>query len=111
MTPSKESRLAVANAALRLFASDTSLSLRNGRVFVSWTSCGKPVTRQWQTRGSCFYPVWHNRWGHGGTCCTALSQLVRFVQGKPVMPMVQWKYWCSPTVHLASGNPALLTTL
>ena len=40
-----------------------------------------------------FYPVWYRQWGHGGTASTALSQLVRWIKGKPVLPLATWIYW------------------
>lgn len=100
-------RLAVSNAGMRLFVPDTHLSLMHNRVMVNWTSLltKKPIARPWQTRsGESFYPVWWGKWGHGGTCCTALSQLVRWIRGQPVLPMCSWEWWCSPTVLLARAK-------
>lgn len=107
-------RLEVANAALAIFAGDTSIFLRGKRVCIRWkTYRGEILERQWVVRGGqSFYPTWSHTWGHGGTCCTALSQLVRWIQGRPVLPMSSWRYWCSPTVYLArQRGDELIATL
>lgn len=102
-----DARLATANAACQLFIPETRLQARKGRVWCLWTDWrGKESAAPWATRGNDFYPVWHRRWGHGGTCCTALSQLVRFVQGRPVLPLSTWGYWCSDEVALARHRGA-----
>lgn len=102
MTPLVD-RLRVANAAIAFFAPETTISVESGRVVVRWRSYrDEQYSRRWQChRGQDFYPTWSRKWGHGGTCCTALSQLVRFVQEKPVLPMSTWEYWCSPKIALA----------
>lgn len=98
-------RLKVANAALKFFAEETRLEACRCGLVVCWTdSRGKAWRRRWQTRrGNDFYPTWSHLWGHGGTCCTALSQLVRWVQGKPVHSLNVWRFWAAPGVAL--GRP------
>lgn len=97
-------RMGVAQEVLALFAEGTRLEWRPGRgMFVVWKSFRPPheMARRWQTSGGQeFYPVWHRRWGHGGTCSTALSQLIRWVQGRPVLPLSSWRWWIGPQVGL-----------
>lgn len=96
-----DDRLKRANLVLEYFADGTWLSVSRGRIRVNWIrSDGSELSREWQARGNDFYPVWHNKWGHGGTACTALSQLVRWVQGKPVLPLGSWRHWMSRTCYL-----------
>lgn len=94
-------RLLIANNVLETFAADTWMALLDGYVWVHWRRHnGVTDQRRWQTRGQDFYPVWSNRWGHGGTACTALSQLVRWIQGKPVLPLATWRMWTGERVAL-----------
>lgn len=114
-------RLAVANAALALFADRVSLSRKNGRVIVtfpSWNAWGEVMLHlAWITSGQSFYPTWSQRFCHGGTVTTALAQLVRWVRGQPVLPLGTWRYWCSEKVGLgrrpngASNGAELLRVL
>lgn len=61
--------------------------------------------KRWQCRkGNSFYPVW--QYHQGGTATTALSQLIRWLQGKPVLPISTWRHWASDTVKLCSENVA-----
>lgn len=95
-------RLRSANAALQTFAPETRIERRRGGWWVCWTNYrGEQLSRRWMTRGQDFYPVWSHLWGHGGTCCTALSQLVRWSAGRPVLPLASWLYWTGPVVKLA----------
>jgi hypothetical protein len=98
----KPERLEPANRVLACFAEETRLEIRNHRIWVVWQSYGgKTMERQWLiTRGNSFYPPWHNKWGHGGTATTAMSQLIRWVQDKPVLPMSSWHHWTSERVLL-----------
>lgn len=94
----KDLRVDVANAVLRSFAPDTSIRLdAHGYVVVEWVrSNGEKMSRRWMTRGQDWYPVWHRRWAHGGTASVALSQLVRWIQGRPVMSLAAWRHWAAP---------------
>jgi hypothetical protein len=97
-------RVPMANRVLDCFAEGTIVSYIEGRgVVVSWRSYngGEIIYRRWQTRGQDFYPTWSNKWGHGGTACTALAQLVRWIQGKPVLPLSTWRYWFGDKCRLA----------
>lgn len=97
----RESRLAVANAVLAILESRTTIYFRGNKARVKWSRWdGKEFDRQWMTRGQDFYPVWHHHWPHGGTMTTALAQLVRYTQGKPVLPLSTWEYWGTDTVAL-----------
>ena len=97
----KDDRIAIANRMLECFAPDTTLRLESGHVIVCWnTYASKKYERRWMTRGQDFYPVWSRLWAHGGTACTALSQLVRWVKGKPVLPISTWSYWATERVRL-----------
>jgi hypothetical protein len=110
----RDERLATANAALKFFAPETTVEVRMGRVWVCWTNYrGEATAKPWASRGQSFYPVWSHKWGHGGTCCTALSQLVRFIQGRPLLPISTWRWWASPTVALGrdKGDELVATLL
>jgi len=99
---SKEQRLVQANSVLPTFTfRGVVLELDStGHVVVCWTSAHKPalVRKRWVTRGSDFHPTWRYPWG--GTQSTAIAQLVRWVQGKPTLPLGSWEYWASDTVKL-----------
>ncbi len=97
-----QKRLDAANFMLRTFAPETTISLaKSGHVEVSWTGYdGKKITKRWMARGQSFYPPWYRKWAHGGTASTALSQLVRFVKGRPVLPISTWRYWSGDRVAL-----------
>ena len=98
-------RIETSNAVLRLMQPDTSIERRKGGWYVCWTRyCKTPQSRRWVTRGNDFYPLWHHKWGRGGTVTTALSQLVRWCGEKPVLPLPTWRYWMSPTVRLGDDS-------
>lgn len=102
-----------ANAVLAIIAPGTTIEPRKGGVWVIWTSYGgQRMERRWQCRGQDFYPVWHRRWGQGGTRCTALAQLVRWCQGKACLPLATWRYWTGKAVAMGSERAdELLLTL
>lgn len=93
-------RLAAANEALRAFQPCAKIEPRKGGTYVVMNLCGKVLVRRWQCRGQDFYPVWNRLWPGGGTSVTALSQLVRWVRGLPVLPLSSWRWWASDTVQL-----------
>lgn len=103
-----EMQLKIANQILELFEPNTRIERRPGGFFVVWqTYQGEKITRRFSTfSGGSFYPVWHRKWGHGGTCCVALTQLVRWLQGKSVLPLSTWQYWCGDSVQLIKGDKA-----
>lgn len=107
----KEAKLKAANAVLAIIAHETRLELKGKRVIVEFPYQGL-IKRQWQTRGQDFYPVWYSKFGSGGTVTTALSQLVRWIQGKPVLPMGTWRYWTGPVVAMGRENgPSIIEIL
>lgn len=91
-------KLAVANGVLASF-SKSQFTVR-GHAYVTFPYRGKLMTKRWMCRGNDFYPVWHRYYPGGGTSVTALSQLIRWVQDKPVLPMSTWRYWSSETCKL-----------
>ena len=103
--------LEAANRALQAFAVDSRIERREGKGagwYVCWENRyqGK-VERRWQCRiRQDFYPVWSDKWPHGGTACTALSQLIRWLKGMPVLPISSWRYWESETVALCKPGTA-----
>ena len=102
MTCCVNDRIDVANTVLHTFAPDTKLRIdAQGYVVVEWTTRHDVLlSRRWMTRGQDWYPVWHRHWGHGGTACVALSQLVRWCRDKPVLPLTTWRYWAGEQVRL-----------
>lgn len=93
-----EDRLEVVNKVLAEFAPGTVVKKEGSQGWtVHWTNYrGIEITRRWQVRrGGSFYPVWSKLWAHGGTCCAALTQLMRWLQGRSVLPLSTWRYWKS----------------
>lgn len=87
-------RIDAANAVLAMFASDSKIVIKSKVLAVQFPLRKKLVALRWQVRGGQdFYPVWSDKWAHGGTACTALSQLIRWIKGRPVLPMGSWRYW------------------
>lgn len=105
-------RINAANAVLDIIAQKTKINRRPGGWFVEWERYGGEVlTRRWSVRSGGHYPPWYRHWGHGGTCTTALHQLIRWCQDRPVLPLATWHYWCSPTVYLARDRGAEVCSL
>lgn len=103
----RDDRVEAANLAIASFAPGTAILIQpSGHVAVRWRSRvhgqGEPpiIERRWMARGQDFYPVWQRLWSGGGTACTALSQLVRWVKGRPVLPISTWRYWASSKCKL-----------
>jgi hypothetical protein len=96
-----ESNLVVANKVLALFSVST-IERRKGGFWVCWELGGKRTEKRWSCRGQDFYPVWSHKWPNGGTACTALSQLIRWVKGQPVLPLYSWRLWASERCKLLS---------
>lgn len=94
-----EARVAASNAVIALMSGTKAvLSVEVGRgVVVSWGNRSK----RWVCRpGQDFYPTWSRSAPWGGTQSTAISQLVRWIRGLPVLPMATWEYWSSEKVKL-----------
>lgn len=93
-------KMEAANAVLQTFAPGTTIERRKGGWFVLWSDRWGNYEKRWQTRGNDFYPVWHREWGHGGTACTALAQLIRWLRGQGVLSIVTWRMWAGEGYRL-----------
>jgi|GEM_PF-4948595 len=102
-------RMRISCDVLKCFAANTWLTFQQGYVTVNWRDSRGLFERRWMTRGQDFYPVWHRSWGRGGTASTALSQLVRWIRGKPVLPLATWRVWMGEGYRLGGdrGDEAL----
>lgn len=103
-------KLQVVNAALAIFAPDTTVRRGMNGWIVEWTNHHrKTKSRRWSVDSSnSFYPVWEKEWPHGGTCCMALSQLMRWLQNRPVLGLGTWMHWTSPQIGIGGPNSSLL---
>jgi hypothetical protein len=100
------SRLDVANRVLATF-SQSRIERRRGGWYVLWENTRQgPMAKRWHCRGQDFYPSWHRHWPGGGTACTALSQLIRWLRDQPVLPISSWRYWASETCKLLPATVA-----
>ena len=100
-----DDRIEAANKVLPFFANWTHISIDKSYLVVSWTDYKKAIiSKRWMTRGQDFYPVWYRKWGHGGTACTALSQLIRWCKDKPVLSIKSWEYWGTEKYRLFRDN-------
>jgi hypothetical protein len=106
-----DDRLKTVNEALKIFAPNTKIHRGSrGGWTVEWTNHrDKTVRRRWAAHAGSHYPVWHQKWGHGGTCCAALTMLMRWLQDRPVYGISVWRYWTGPGILL--GKPALVDLL
>lgn len=89
-----------ANRVLQSFAPTSEIFFKRGSAYVRFRSRDDIVEKRWQCRGQDFYPTWHKEWPGGGTASTALSQLVRWLQDKPVLPLASWEYWATEKIKL-----------
>ena len=93
-------RCSTANRVLATFF-DGRIEQRKGGMYVCWSNSWQgDIAKRWQCRGQDFYPVWHRKYPGGGTSSTALSQLIRWIQGKPVLPISTWQMWASERCKL-----------
>lgn len=106
-----DDRLATVNQVLAKIAPGTIVIKGCAGWDVEWFDPirARKINRRWAAHE--LYPVWHRRWGHGGTCCTALTMLMRWLQDRPVFGISTWEYWLSPTINLAKGDPGLIPLL
>lgn len=97
----QDEKIIAANAVLAAF-STSQIERRPGGWYVAWKNYrGDNISRRWQCRkGNDFYPVWSRKWDGGGTACTALSQLIRWLRSQPVLPISSWRYWASDRMRL-----------
>lgn len=99
-----EARLSVANRVLASFF-DGRIERRKGGTYVCWSNKHQgDVSKKWMCRGQDFYPVWHHKYPGGGTSSTALSQLIRWIQNKPVLPISTWRMWASERCQLLPSS-------
>ena len=107
-------RMEVANEVLAYImpSMKPELVIKAGRIAVRWHQSWEEerpiVTKIWMTRNQDFYPIWHNRAPWGGTCSTAISQLVRWARHQPVLPLDVWRRWSQPGIQLFSGDRPLV---
>ena len=101
MTAFSEEKIDIANIVLRSFAEKTHIECRDNKLYVCWEIGGVQYGKLWRCRpNQDIYPIWYNQWAHGGTACTALSQLIRWIKNEPVLPLTTWEYWASDKVKL-----------
>lgn len=93
-------QIATCNAVLHTFQPDSLIRWVETQIYVEFAYQGRRELKRWQCRGQDFYPMWYRKWSGGGTACTALAQLIRWLQGKPVLPLTTWEYWAGERVHL-----------
>lgn len=103
-----EQRLAVANEVLSWLTAPKGttygvwLVAKGNSLFVR---IGPLKKFRWQVApGQDFYPVWKRELPYGGTTTIALSQLIRWVQGKSCVPLGSWLHWTGPRCRLARDN-------
>lgn len=103
---SQQQKIQTANSVLEIIALRTTIAIApSGHAVVNWSyNDGRQFSRRWMTRGQDFYPTWHRHWGHGGTCTTALSQLVRWVQCKPILSLNTWRWWTGRQVAMGGSR-------
>lgn len=107
-----QDRLEAANKALKAFPIGQmfQFEIRNNRLAVWWTSTWTKkepvkVSKVWQFQyDGSLWPKFDLP--TGGTMTQALSQLVRWIKGQPVMPIGVFEWWDSPTVKLMDGEGA-----
>jgi hypothetical protein len=85
------SRMLIANEVIAGFAYKPQISFvpRSGYC-ISWNN-KRP--KKWITRNGSFYPT--TTVPFGGTTTAAITQLIRWVQNKPVLPIKTWRYWAT----------------
>jgi len=95
------SKIKEANTVLGSF-SPAQIERRKGGWYVTWATVQKgTVSKRWSVRsGNDFFPPWSRKYPGGGTSITALSQLIRWLKGMPVLPITSWEYWASEQIKL-----------
>lgn len=101
-TEAVKSKIETANEVLASFAKRSRIERRPNGWYVIWDlSDGRRIEKRWHCRcGQDFYPTWSQKWLGGGTSCTALSQLIRWLRGQPVLPIATWEWWANEKVKL-----------
>lgn len=92
-----QTKILAANKCLQSFAPETHLEKRKSGIYVCWKDHNnRKYVRLWKTNGrQDFYPLWFDKWPHGGTAVTALAQLIRWIDCLPIFPIASWQYWAS----------------
>lgn len=62
------------------------------------THRGKIIRRRWTASNG--YPSFHKQLGCGGTQLNAITQLARYCQSNPHLPIEAWEHWASDSVML-----------
>ena len=89
------SKIDVANKVLKSFAPDSEITFVPG---VGYKVSFNGKSKRWVCRGGSFFPMF--RWNHGGTATTATSQLIRWLQNRPCLPLSTWAYWSTERISL-----------
>jgi hypothetical protein len=102
LTQRQQQKLTAANEVLAIFAVGTVISQGDRGWVVSWTNHkGVMKARRFSTESKYSdFPIWHHKWGRGGTCCIALTSLVRWLQCRPTDCLIQWQYWTGESIKL-----------
>jgi hypothetical protein len=108
LTDREQQKLTAANEVLAIFAPGTAISQGDRGWVVSWTNHkGIEIVRKFSTKsGGISFPVWHRKWGYGGTSCQALTSLVRWLQERPTSPLSKWEQWTGDLVRLGGNQRA-----
>jgi hypothetical protein len=103
-----DEKLKAVNKILDIMGTRTVVSRENGGWYCTWQNWkDKTVKKRYSARDG--WPVWGDQWGHGGTCQSALTQLMRWLQGKTVHPLRVWRHWVGLNVQL--GTPEIIEIL
>jgi hypothetical protein len=102
LTQRQQQKLTAANEVLAIFAAGTVISQGDRGWMVSWKDYkGVMKARRFSTESKYSdFPVWHNKWGHGGTCCKALTALIRWLQDRPSEFLAWWEYCTGESIKL-----------
>lgn len=99
-------KLSLVNQVLSTFIHDSKylkeikLEFREGYYFVWELQDGRQRSKKWITKKGSFYPSCTDSIPLGGTMTQAISQLVRYCQGRAVLPLSTWCYWGSDSIKL-----------
>jgi hypothetical protein len=101
LTERQQQKLNAANEVLAIFAPGTVISQGDHGWVVSWKNHkGVKLFRRFSALKCCDFPVWHREWGRGGTCCRALTALVRWLQDRPTAFLAWWEYCTGESIKL-----------
>jgi hypothetical protein len=111
-----QERIGVANRALKLIAPTKAWEFFIGYqgLRFRWTDRhGGIIDRRWGTLcANDSYPAFWRALATGDTCCAAITQLARWIQGRTVHPFTIWRLWTGENYKIAGDkNKELLDTL